>query len=291
MVASYRGRLAPTPTGWLHLGHAATFLQAARRAESAGGVLILRIEDLDTARCLPQWTEGIYEDLRWLGFIWQEGPDCGGRCGPYLQSERRSFYLDAWRKLRDAGCIYPCRVSRKDMQDACRAPQEGGREDGQESVFPVAWRTDPALGRHCEEPGGWNWRFRVPDGETLFFEDGRRGYFAAVAGKDFGDFPVWRRDDVPAYELAVVVDDAQMGVTEVVRGEDLLLSTCRQLLLYRALGYHSPEFYHTALVRDASGRRLAKRDAALALRTLREQGVKPNEICQQLSVQVAGDGW
>jgi glutamyl-tRNA synthetase len=203
---------------------------------------------------------------------------------PYEQSARREFYLGAWRHLRDGGWIYPCRVSRKDMQEAPRAPHENpgaNRSDGEETpeaVFPKAWRPPPGTGQDLIEPAGWNWRFRVPDGETIVFTDAIQGAFAAVAGRDFGDFPIWRRDDLPAYELAVVVDDAAMEITEVVRGEDLLLSTCRQLLLYRALGCDAPGFAHTPLVRDAEGRRLAKRDAAMSLRHLRAQGLTPAEV-------------
>lgn len=287
---SYRGRLAPTPTGWLHLGHAATFAEAARRAGQAGpggGTLVFRLEDLDLPRCRPQWAAGALDDLRWLGLHWSEGPDVGGPYGPYEQSQRREFYLDAWRRLLTAGWIYPCRVSRKDMREAARAPHEapafrdGPVSEDREPIFPPAWRPPPGTGQDLAHPGGWNWRFRVPDGETFAFEDQLRGRFSAVAGQDFGDFPVWRRDDIPAYELAVVVDDATMRITEVVRGEDLLLSTCRQLCLYRALGWVPPAFAHTPLLRDAEGRRLAKRDAALSLRHLREQGWSAEEVLRR----------
>ena len=286
---SYRGRLAPTPTGWLHLGHAATFLEAAHRAtETPAGTLVLRVEDLDTARCRPEWTVGLLEDLRWLGLCWSEGPDVGGPHGPYTQSARREFYLEAWRRLRDGGFIYPCRVSRKDMQEAPRAPHEV--HESHEPIFPPEWRPVPGMGRDIADPVGWNWRFRVPDGETISFEDAIAGRFSAVAGRDFGDFPVWRRDDLPAYELAVVVDDAAMQITEVVRGEDLLLSTCRQLLLYRALGWRPPAFAHTPLLRDATGRRLAKRDAAMSLRHLRDQGKSPEEVREMARSGARGIG-
>jgi glutamyl-tRNA synthetase len=132
--------------------------------------------------------------------------------------------------------------------------------------------------REASDPGGVHWRFRVPDGEELRFCDGRLGQQSAVAGKDFGDFVVWRKDDVPAYQLAVVVDDIAMGITEVVRGEDLLTSTYRQLLLYRALGKEAPRFHHTRLIADESGKRLAKRHASLSLRALCAAGVTPEEI-------------
>ncbi|MGJ3241401.1 MAG: tRNA glutamyl-Q(34) synthetase GluQRS [Opitutales bacterium] len=275
----YRGRIAPTPTGLLHVGHAATFLTAWRRARDAGGTLILRNEDLDTQRCKPAFTDAFLEDLAWLGLDWDEGPDHGGPHAPYTQSDRLAagIYHDAWRRLRDAGCIYPCRRSRKEIARAARAPH--AEDETAEPVFPPEWRPrNPDTGREREEPGDWNWRFRVPDGETLAFEDGATGRHAWTAGEAFGDFLVWRRDGVPAYELAVVVDDHAMGITEVVRGRDLLKSTARQLLVYRALGATPPAFFHTPLLADASGRRLAKRDQARSLQQLRRTGITPATV-------------
>jgi glutamyl-tRNA synthetase len=230
------------------------------------------------------------EDLRWFGFEWQEGPDCGGPFGPYSQSERRPFYAAALEKLRERGFIYPCTCSRKDIRDAASAPNAG---DDEGPIYPGTcrpksdeWRVagdvckasvsaSPAT-RHPSRPA--NWRFRVPDGETISFADGNFGAQQFVAGKDFGDFVVWRHDDVPAYQLACVVDDAAMGITEVVRGADLLLSTARQILLYRALGLTPPVFYHCALMLDEQGKRLAKRHDALSLRALRERGETPESL-------------
>ena len=260
----YRGRLAPTPTGHLHAGHAATFRTVHQRAREAGGELLLRIEDIDPQRCKAEFVDACIEDLQWLGITW-DGP-------PIFQSRRRQVYLDAWRALRDGGFIYPSKHSRRDVEQAAQAPHE------EEPVFPPEWRTPVDEALKWESPAGINWRFRVPDGETVTFQDGRCGPISRVAGKDFGDFVVWRRDDVPAYELAVVADDIAMGITEVVRGEDLLTSTARQLLLYRALGAKAPAFYHCALVRDEQGRRLAKRHASLSIRALREAGKSPAEI-------------
>ncbi len=271
----YRGRLAPSPTGYLHLGHARTFWTARQRALAAGGQLILRVEDIDTARCKPAFTAALYEDLRWFGFAWEEGPDLGGPCAPYLQSERRSLHLAALERLRAGGFIYPCRCSRRDVVLAAGAPHPGEEEP----LYPGTCR--PAQPGLVAPPdmSGVHWRFRVPPGERISFIDGALGEQSAVAGVDFGDFVVWRRDGVPAYQLAVTVDDAAMGITEVVRGEDLLLSTFRQLLLYRALGAEAPRFYHTPLVNDpATGMRLAKRHAALSLRQLRENGADPAEL-------------
>lgn len=264
---AYRGRIAPTPTGEMHLGHARTFVTASRRAVDAGGSVVLRIEDLDPLRCKPEWAARAIEDLEWLGVRWAEGP--------LYQSQRRPVYEAVWRRLRDAGAIYPSTVSRKELRDAAHAPHD---EDEAEPIFPPDLRPAVNAGRDAESPAGVVWRFRVPDGETIRFTDGLRGEQNFTAGVDFGDFVVWRKDDVPAYELAVVADDVDMGITEVVRGEDLLRSTARQLLVYRALGAAPPAWFHTPLVRDAAGKRLAKRHAPLSIRELRNQGLAPDEV-------------
>ena len=274
----YRGRLAPSPTGLLHLGHARTFWVAAARAALHHGQLILRNEDLDPQRCRAEFVDAMIEDLRWLGIEWSEGPDCGGVFGPYVQSERRGHYLEAWRRLRELGFIYPCTCSRKDVAQAAGAPNDGDDE----AVYSGKCRPGPGSkpGGAGLQPSGteagdatWaNWRFRVSDGEEICFTDLHLGPQRLVAGKDFGDFIVWRRDDVPAYQLAVVVDDAAMQITEVVRGADLLKSTARQILLFRALGLTVPDYYHCDLVRDEAGVRLAKRHDALSIRKLRELG-------------------
>ena len=271
---NYRGRLAPSPTGFLHLGHARTFWAAQQRARGPEGVLVLRNEDLDPARSRPEFVAAMLEDLRWFGFSWQEGPDCGGTFGPYSQSERRPLYLAALEKLRAAGCIYPCTCSRKDIQSAARAPHAA---DDDEPIYPGTCRPS-GISEFRLPATSFSWRFRVPDGESVFFHDAKLGPQQFVTGKDFGDFVVWRHDDVPSYQLAVVVDDAAMRITEVVRGADLLLSTARQLLLYRALGLPAPGFYHCPLVTDDSGARLAKRHDALSLRTLRAQGRSPESL-------------
>ena len=256
------------------MGHARTFWIAAQRAAEHEGTLILRNEDLDPQRCRPEFVQAMYEDLHWLRIRWSEGPDCGGPYATYSQSERREYYLAAWRKLRDEGLIYPCTCSRKDVAQAAAAPNN---ELDDEPLYPGKCRnrTDAT---QFSSPAGVNWRFRVPDAEEISFVDQRLGAQTYVAGKDFGDFLVWRRDDIPAYQLAVVVDDAAMAITEVVRGEDLLKSTARQILLYHALGLQVPQFYHCELVRDASGMRLAKRHDALSIRSLRERGMQPEEV-------------
>ena len=273
----YRGRLAPSPTGLLHLGHARTFWIAAQRAKEHNGTLILRNEDLDPPRSRKEFVEAMIDDLRWFGICWSEGPDCGGEYGPYEQSARREYYLEAWRRLRDAGFIYPCTCSRRDLAQAASAPND--LDD--EPIYPghCRGRSD---GPSFAEPAGVNWRFRVPDGEEIGFTDLNLGRKSYVAGRDFGDFLVWRRDDVPSYQLAVVVDDVAMQITEVVRGADLLKSTARQLLLMRALGLEAkiPGYFHCELLRDASGMRLAKRHDALSIRHLRESGMTPEAVLE-----------
>jgi len=296
----YRGRIAPSPTGFLHIGHAITFWRAYERACAAGGRLLLRIEDLDGDRCRREFADAITADLHWFGLDWDEGPDIGGPFASYIQSQRRSRYLEAWEKLRIGGFIYPCKCSRKDVAEASLAPHD----ENEEAIYPGTCRprlpqsllstadvvaaAASAAGQRNRSPvtavptaaatATAHWRFRVPDRERIEFVDERVGRQSAVAGRDFGDFIVWRRDDLPAYQLAVVVDDAAMRVSEVVRGEDLLLSTFRQLLLYRALDLVPPRFFHTSLVVDESGKRLAKRHGSLSLRALRESGLVPEEL-------------
>ena len=269
--ALYRGRLAPSPTGLLHLGHARTFWIAQGRARANLGVLVLRNEDLDRSRCGPEFVRAMDEDLKWFGFKWNEGPDIGGRFGPYTQSERTALYRSAFEKLRKGGFVYPCSCSRQDVLRTASAPHA----EDDEPVYPGTCRSGPKSGNPTAQT---NWRFRVPDGENISFKDGNYAEQAATAGSDFGDFVVWRHDDIPSYQLAVVVDDAAMQITEVVRGEDLLRSTFRQLLLYRALGLPPPAFYHCALVKDEAGRRLAKRHDSLSLKALREKGILPEDL-------------
>ncbi len=272
---SYRGRLAPSPTGLLHIGHARTFWIAAQRAIERQGTLILRNEDLDLQRSRPEFAAALIEDLRWIGIRWSEGPDCGGPYAPYSQSERRAFYLDAWRRLRDGDFIYPCTCSRKDLAQAASAPNDADDEP----IYPGRCRGRIDASQFAD-PAGINWRFRLQEGDEITFADLNLGPERYVAGRDFGDFLVWRRDDVPAYQLAVVVDDAAMRITEVVRGADLLKSTARQQLLIRALGYSTPAYFHCELVLDQSGARLAKRHDALSIRHLRESGMLAKQVIE-----------
>ncbi|HEX3993119.1 MAG TPA: glutamate--tRNA ligase family protein, partial [Acetobacteraceae bacterium] len=233
-------------------------------------------------RSRPEFYHAMLEDLRWLGTRWQEGPDVGGlgdvgAYGPYAQSERGELYTAAWRLLVERGFVYPCRCSRKDLAAAVAAPHEEDLDD--EPVYPGTCR--PLHGADfwtSESVGEVNWRFRVPDGEAIEFADANLGTQRFVAGVDFGDFVIMRRDGVPSYQLACVVDDAAMRITEVVRGADLLKSTARQILLNRALAFADPAWFHCELVVDAQGRRLAKRHDALSLRLLRERGIAARDV-------------
>jgi glutamyl-tRNA synthetase len=276
---AYRGRLAPSPTGYLHLGHARTFWIAQQRAQERNGILVLRNEDLDRSRCRAEFVASMFEDLAWFGFHWQEGPDIGGPFGPYSQSERLHLYRAVFRQLQAKGLVYPCNCSRQDVLRALQAPHQG--ED--EPIYPGTCRPEPGVVISVDPAASsprTNWRFRVPDGMRISFLDGCYGPQSFIAGKDFGDFVVWRHDDVPAYHLAVVADDTAMGITEIVRGEDLLKSTARQLLIYQALGLEPPLVYHCPLVTDEQGVRLAKRHDSLSLRTLRKNGAEPARLRQ-----------
>ncbi|HEV3317318.1 MAG TPA: tRNA glutamyl-Q(34) synthetase GluQRS [Candidatus Angelobacter sp.] len=278
-----RGRLAPSPTGYLHLGHARTFWVAYQRIRATAGRLVFRNEDLDYQRCKPEFVQAMYEDLRWLGLEWDEGPDQGGPFAPYSQSQRRSVYLKAWRKLRDTGLLYPCTCTRKDLERALQAPHD---DEADEIHYPGTCRPNAATAKQWESPAGVSWRFRVPEDKVIAFDDLCWGRQEFTAGRDFSDFLIWRRDDIPAYQLAVVADDAAMQITEVVRGADLLKSTARQLLLIHALGLSTPHYFHCPLMHDENNVRLAKRHDALSLRTLRIQGVDPASLREKFAVEI-----
>ena len=314
----YMGRIAPTPSGLMHLGHAQTFWIAMMRARKMNGQIILRVEDIDQQRCKSFFFGQMMDDLSWFGIRWDAGPsenagtnlkmncfsgsknelvgqslnELEGQSPSYVQSQRSDYYKDAWQILYEKGHIYPSPHSRRDVERAVSAPNEGDTE----IIFPTSLRCPPEdVPKGLTKPSKTNWRFRVPDGEVISFYDVRCGHKAYVAGVDFGDFVIWRSDGMVSYELAVVVDDASMSITEVVRGEDLLLSTARQLLLYRALNLSPPFFLHCPLVRDFDGRRLAKRDAKVdidnnnnikststnTLKYFREEGWTPQQIRQR----------
>lgn len=247
---------------------------AQERTRNSNGTLVYRNEDIDYSRCKPEFTKIIFEDLRWFGIEWDEGPDVGGAHAPYDQSKRLSYYREVWDKLNKAGAIYPSSHSRKDVLNALSAPHQ----DKSDPIFPTSLRPPEKSVDHRSTPSKTNWRFRVPDGEAIRFIDEMAGEIEFIAGIDFGDFIVWRKDGFPSYEMAVVIDDQYMGITEIVRGEDLLLSTARQLLLYRALNWTPPAFYHCPLLCDENGKRLAKRHDALSLQALRASGATPESL-------------
>lgn len=267
-MKAYRGRIAPSPTGYLHLGHASTFWTAYQRCLQRDGTLIYRDEDIDTARCKPEFSRAALEDLSRLGITWQEGP--------YLQSQCLEHYRRTLSELAAKGAIYPCPHSRKTINEHPGSIQS---PEG-ETLFPKTLRPtniDPTSTPDLSI----NWRFRIPDETPITFTDLNCGTQTFTPNKDLGDFLVWRKEGMPAYELAVVVDDHLMNITEVVRGQDLLTSTARQLLLYKTLDWTPPDFYHCPLIKDEQGNRLAKRSDSLALRTLFEQGLSAENIHKQ----------
>lgn len=251
----YRGRIAPSPTGYLHLGHAKTFWTAFDRRNQAGGTLIYRNEDVDFQRCKDHFATAALEDLHQLGIQWDEGP--------YHQSQRTDLYVSNLEKLASLNLIYPSEVSRRQIREH---PDTKLSETG-EAVFPKALRAKGMVPRRPIDLEK-TWRFKAPDSGHITFADKNLGPQSFECQIDFGDFVVWRKEGMPSYELAVVVDDIDMQITEVVRGADLLVSTARQLLIYEAMDVEPPNFFHESLVVDDSGERLAKRKDSLALRTL-----------------------
>ncbi len=274
-AARSRGRFAPSPTGPLHLGNARTALLAWLAARAGGSTFVMRLEDLDGPRVRPGMEQRVLDELAWLGIDWDEGPDVGGPVGPYRQSQRRPRYDAALATLRAVGLVYPCFCSRAEIAAASHAPHGDG-DDGPR--YPGACRelgaAEIAARRARRAPA---WRFRVPPG-TVAFEDEVHGRCEIDVGAQTGDFVVARNDGVAAYQLAVVVDDAAMDVAQVVRGDDLLSSTARQVLLYRALALAVPRFAHVPLVVGADGSRLAKRHGAPSLGELRARGADPRAV-------------
>ena len=252
-VTGYRGRFAPSPTGRAHLGTARSALLGWLRARSEGGAFVIRMEDLDAPRVVPGAAQAMLDDLRWLGLDWDEGPDVGGPFGPYVQSERIDRYREAVEALSARGHTYPCTCSRKEIAEIASAPHgdEGPRYPGTCRERPSHPEREPAI------------RFRMPEPAPVF-DDVLSGPVALPGD----DFVILRKDGAFAYQLACVVDDAAMQITEVLRGEDLLASTPRQLALYRALELPEPRFFHVPLVLGPDGERLAKRHGAITLAEL-----------------------
>jgi glutamyl-tRNA synthetase len=259
------GRLAPTPSGFLHPGNARSFLLAWLWARGRNGRVWLRVEDIDLPRCKPEYHDAMRRDLEWLGLDWDTEA---------VQSERFDLYREQLERLAAAGLAYPCTCTRRDIEQAASAPHS---EEG--AVYPGTcrgrWRdADHARAATGHEPA---WRF-LWDGPPVRFTDVLRGDITVDPAK-LGDFVLWRRDGLPSYQLAVTVDDALQGVTQVLRGHDLLMSTTRQLALYGALGLQTPaEWAHVPFVQDATGRRMAKRDSDLSLKALREGGTDARKL-------------
>jgi len=274
-----RGRFAPTPSGLMHIGNARTALLAWLQIRSAGGQFILRIEDIDKPRSKPHYAEQALSDLRWLGLDWDEGPDIGGPCSPYVQSEREDQYEAALQQLLEQDKLYPCYCSRADLQAIASAPHglsaEGPAYPGLCRHLTASERTERGA---AKQP---SLRFAMPD-QAVSYKDEAAGpqTFAPGAG---GDFVVKRADGIISYQLAVVVDDAAMGITDVLRGYDLLDSTPRQLLLYEALGLTPPRFAHVPLLLGPDGNRLAKRHGAISLASIRERRLPPELIVGALA--------
>lgn len=279
-AGNVRGRFAPSPTGPLHLGNARTALVSWLAARTVNGRYVMRVEDLDAARVRPGLEARILDELRWLGLDWDEGPDVGGPAGPYRQSERLGAYAAALARLREAGLVYPCFCSRAEVAAAAGAPH-GPSDEGPRYPGTCA-ALSPGEARRRSAARRPSWRLRAAPG-AVRFDDGLHGPRAVDVAAEVGDFVVARADGVPAYQLAVVVDDAAMGVTDVVRGDDLLASTGRQLLLYAALGLAAPRFAHVPLVVGEDGERLAKRHGALSLGELRARGADPRAVAGLLA--------
>jgi len=277
VASEYVGRLAPSPTGALHLGNVRTFLFAWLRARRAGGRLVMRMEDLDHPRDKPGAAEQALEDLRWLGFDWD------GEV--VVQSKRRAVYASALKKLQAAGLVYPCVCSRKDVETAQSAPHAG-----EQLHYPGTCRGrfaswEEAYARTGRPPC---WRFRTEAGTHVSFTDGFAGPYAQDVAAVLGDFPLARDPDGAGYTLASVVDDADAGVTEVVRGDDLLPATPAQILLSRALDLPTPAYFHVPLVVGPDGKRLAKRHGDTRISAFREAGVSAERIVGFLA---RASGW
>jgi len=275
MAAAVRGRFAPTPSGLMHVGNLFAALAAWLHVRREGGVFVLRMEDIDKPRSRPHFAEQILDDLRWFGIDWDEGPDVGGPYGPYVQSERLDRYEAALDKLLRDGRLYPCFCSRAELLSAPSAPH-GLASEG--PAYPGTCRglSEEERSRRAQKKTP-SLRFRIPENEGAVFDDAVFGRVAFPPGAG-GDFIVRRADGIFAYQLAVVVDDADMRITDVVRGADLLDSTPRQLWLYEALGLTPPRFAHVPLVADENGERLSKRHRALAAAKLREAGMPPERL-------------
>lgn len=271
-----RGRFAPSPSGRMHLGNAFSALLAWLSVRQAGGEMVLRLEDLDPARCKPAYCAQVEEDLRWLGLDWDMGGSQGGAA--YYQSRRSELYRTYLEQLRAKGLLYPCFCSRNQLH-AASAPH---RSDGTPLYSGACRDLTPEQQIERAKTRKPAFRVRVPE-EVVSFTDGVMGQQAQNLAWECGDFILCRSDGVYAYQLAVVVDDALMGVSQVVRGEDLLDSTPRQIWLQRQLGFPQPDYFHVPLLYGQDGHRLSKRQRDLDLGAIRARGVRPEEVVGRLA--------
>lgn len=276
LAQKYVGRLAPSPTGALHLGNVRTFMVAWLRARRAGGRIVMRMEDLDHPKDKPGADVQVISDLRWLGFDWD---------AEYVQSRRKPLYGAALERLVSAGLAYPCVCSRKDVESAQSAPHAGDQLHYPGTCRGRFSSWDDARAFSGRDPC---WRFRVEPGSLVSFDDVFAGRFECDVGATLGDFPLARDEHGAGYTLAVVVDDADMGVTEVVRGDDLLSATSAHILIQRALGLPTPAYCHVPLVVGPDGRRLAKRHGDTRVASYRAAGVRPERMVGYLA---ASCGW
>jgi glutamyl-tRNA synthetase len=267
------GRLAPSPTGAQHVGNARTYLLAWLSIRSRGGRVILRIEDIDSPRVKAGAAQQVTDDLRWLGLDWDEGPDVGGANGPYVQTQRIDLYHEALNRLRAGERVYPCICTRSDIESAASAPHI----EHEGPIYPGTCAGRVAADAESLGDKPFAWRFRVSD-QVRTFMDEIAGPQQCPVKTSLGDFVIGKSDGSPSYQLAVVVDDHAMGVTEVLRGDDLLPSAFRQLELYDVFGWQPPTFAHMPLVVGPDGRRLAKRHGDTRLATLRQQGVTAEQL-------------
>lgn len=278
-----RGRLAPSPTGLVHLGNARTALVTWLSVRRQNGALVWRLEDLDPPREMEGAADAAMRDLRWLGLDWDEGPDVGGPFGPYLQSQRYEMYEHALRRLAAANRLFPCSLSRRDINEIASAPHGAIATPAYpQELRPTSLAADWFEQFAHEENPEAALRFIVDD-QPVEFDDSVFGRIRDDVASTVGDFVLKRKDGLFAYQLAVVVDDLAMDVTEVVRGVDLLDSSGRQIQLIEALGGRRPTYAHIPLVLNHRGDKLSKRDGGLTLASLREAGVAPEQIVGYLA--------
>lgn len=260
------GRFAPTPSGHAHIGNLFCFLLSWLSAKKQNGKVVLRMEDLDTQRSTLALAKETIEDMRWLGLTWDYGPTIDHSPDLYFQSTRTSIYEEYFTLLKEKGYVYPCFCSRADVKNANAPHLSDGR-----TIYPGTCRSlSPEKQKELSISRSPAWRLAVKD-ETISFVDRLQGLYSQEMRYECGDFPIRRSDGLFCYQLAVVIDDALMGVTEVVRASDLLSSTPQQIYLYEILGFPVPKYIHIPTILDAHGRRLAKRDGSISLHELKEK--------------------